>query len=90
MVQWSKICHAWELLPVEASVAEVLVAAVVAQLAAQTLPAAAFCGFYVAKADSKLFNKSSKVVLARDGRAWKNATALPRFVLARADQNPGD
>ncbi len=30
-------------------------------------PAAAFCGFYVAKADSKLFNKSSKVVLARDG-----------------------
>jgi hypothetical protein len=31
-------------------------------------PAAAFCGFYVAKADSKLFNKSSKVVLARDGQ----------------------
>ncbi|MGA2044236.1 MAG: DUF2330 domain-containing protein [Roseiarcus sp.] len=30
-------------------------------------PAAAFCGFYVAQADSKLFNKSSKVVLARDG-----------------------
>jgi hypothetical protein len=29
--------------------------------------AAAFCGFYVAKADSKLFNKSSKVVLTRDG-----------------------
>ena len=30
-------------------------------------PANAFCGFYVAKADAKLFNKSSKVVLARDG-----------------------
>jgi hypothetical protein len=30
-------------------------------------PAAAFCGFYVSKADSKLFNKSSKVVLTRDG-----------------------
>ena len=27
--------------------------------------ASAFCGLYVAKADSKLFNKSSKVVLAR-------------------------
>ena len=27
----------------------------------------AFCGFYVAQADSKLFNQSSKVVLARDG-----------------------
>src|SRR6185295_20106774 len=43
------------------------VAAIIAQLAAQTGPAAAFCGFYVAKADAKLFNKSSKVVLARDG-----------------------
>jgi len=42
-------------------------AAIVAQLVAQTNPAAAFCGFYVAKADSKLFNKSSKVVLSRDG-----------------------
>lgn len=41
--------------------------AILAQLAAQTVPAAAFCGFYVAKADSKLFNKSSKVVLTRDG-----------------------
>jgi hypothetical protein len=30
-------------------------------------PAAAFCGFYVAKADAKLFNQSSKVVLTRDG-----------------------
>ena len=27
----------------------------------------AFCGFYVAKADSKLFNKASQVVLVRDG-----------------------
>jgi hypothetical protein len=27
----------------------------------------AFCGFYVAKADTKLFNKASKVVLVRDG-----------------------
>ncbi|WP_315812143.1 DUF2330 domain-containing protein [Bradyrhizobium sp. SZCCHNR2028] len=30
-------------------------------------PANAFCGFYVAQADAKLFNQSSKVVLARDG-----------------------
>lgn len=29
--------------------------------------AAAFCGFYVAKADSSLFNDASKVVMARDG-----------------------
>jgi len=27
----------------------------------------AFCGFFVGKADSKLFNKASKVVIARDG-----------------------
>src|SRR5262252_6433064 len=35
-------------------------------------PASAFCGFYVAKADAKLFNKSSKVVLAREA----NNTAI--------------
>lgn len=29
--------------------------------------ASAFCGFYVAKADAKLFNKSSQVIIARDG-----------------------
>jgi hypothetical protein len=45
----------------------VAVAAIVAQLATLPGTAFAFCGFYVAKADSKLFNKSSKVVLARDG-----------------------
>ncbi len=30
-------------------------------------PALAFCGFYVTKADTTLFNRASKVVLARDG-----------------------
>lgn len=30
-------------------------------------PAAAFCGFYVSKADTEIFNKASQVVLARDG-----------------------
>jgi hypothetical protein len=30
-------------------------------------PTQAFCGFYVAKADAKLFNRASKVVLARKG-----------------------
>jgi hypothetical protein len=30
-------------------------------------PARAFCGFYVAKADTKLFNEASQVVLVRDG-----------------------
>jgi hypothetical protein len=30
-------------------------------------PAHAFCGFYVAKAGSELFNRSSRVVLVRDG-----------------------
>ncbi|MBV9221354.1 MAG: DUF2330 domain-containing protein [Methylobacteriaceae bacterium] len=39
-------------------------------IATPVAPALAFCGFYVAQADSKLFNKSSKVVLAWDsGRA---------------------
>ena len=30
-------------------------------------PADAFCGFYVAKADTDLFNEASKVALVRDG-----------------------
>jgi hypothetical protein len=30
-------------------------------------PAAAFCGFYVARGDAKLFNQASQVVIARDG-----------------------
>ena len=38
--------------------------AISAQVAAG--PAAAFCGFYVAQADSKLFNKSSKVTPCHD------------------------
>jgi hypothetical protein len=42
-------------------------AAILAAIAACAGPAAAFCGFYVAQADAKLFNKSSKVVLTRDG-----------------------
>lgn len=28
-----------------------------------------FCGFYVAKADAKLFNKASQVILVRDGKS---------------------
>ncbi|MGJ5135918.1 DUF2330 domain-containing protein [Bradyrhizobium oligotrophicum] len=43
----------------------VAVAAILANAA--MAPANAFCGFYVAQADAKLFNQSSKVVLARDG-----------------------
>jgi hypothetical protein len=44
----------------------VAILAIAGELAASTLPAQAFCGFYVAQADAKLFNKSSKVVLAWD------------------------
>ena len=33
------------------------------------LTASAFCGFYVARADSKLYNQSSQVALVRDGRS---------------------
>ena len=43
--------------------------------------AAAFCGFYVAKADSELFNESSKVIIARDG---------PRTILTMANDFRGD
>ena len=36
-------------------------------LGVSTQPAFAFCGFYVSKADTTLFNRASKVVLVRDG-----------------------
>ena len=45
------------------------------------VPAAAFCGFYVAKADTGLFNESSKVVLVRDG---------DRTVITMANDYQGD
>jgi len=32
-----------------------------------SVPASAFCGFYVARADTKLYNQASQVVLVRDG-----------------------
>src|SRR3954465_5264039 len=41
----------------------------------------AFCGFYVAKADTKLFNKASQVVLVRQG---------DRTVLTLANDFKGD
>lgn len=41
----------------------------------------AFCGFYVAKADTKLFNKASQVVMVRDG---------DRTVLTMANDFKGD
>src|SRR5215467_5042556 len=40
-----------------------------------------FCGFYVAKADTKLFNKASQVVLVRDG---------DRTVMTMANDFEGD
>jgi Na+-translocating ferredoxin:NAD+ oxidoreductase RnfD subunit len=39
----------------------------IALLATLVRPAGAFCGFYVAQADAKLFNNSSQVAIARDG-----------------------
>jgi hypothetical protein len=41
--------------------------AVTAMVAWSTPSILGFCGFYVAKADTKLFNKASQVVLVRDG-----------------------
>ena len=43
--------------------------------------AAAFCGFFVAKADTKLFNKASQVVIVRDG---------DRTVMTMANDFKGD
>ncbi len=52
-----------------------------ALLVVATRAALAFCGFYVAKADTKLFNKASQVVMVRDG---------DRTVLTMANDFQGD
>jgi hypothetical protein len=44
-----------------------VLASVLVPLTLSASPAAAFCGFYVGKADAKLFNEASQVILARDG-----------------------
>jgi hypothetical protein len=62
--------------PVPIALAVLLVLA-----AAAAPPAAAFCGFYVAKADSKLYNRASQVVMVRDG---------DRTVLTLANDFKGD
>jgi len=54
--------------------------AAMATLAVASL-AQAFCGFYVARADTSLFNKASQVVLVRDGN---------RTVLTMANDFEGD
>jgi hypothetical protein len=45
----------------------VFAAALVLAMAWSAPPLLSFCGFYCAKADTKLFNKASQVVLVRDG-----------------------
>ena len=61
---------------------KILVAAVAAALTLTvSLTAQAFCGFYVAKADTELFNRASQVVLVRDG---------DRTVLTMANDFEGD
>lgn len=54
---------------------------VLAVLATAAGTALAFCGFYVAKADTRLFNRASQVVLVRDG---------DRTVMTMANDFKGD
>lgn len=58
-----------------------LALAVLAVLIVNTGTVLAFCGFYVAKADTKLFNRASQVVLVRDG---------DRTVMTMANDFKGD
>lgn len=45
----------------------VIAASTILILTCAATPADAFCGFYVSKADTRLFNRASQVVLVRDG-----------------------
>ena len=53
----------------------------IAVLSFNIQPALAFCGFYVAKADSDLYNQASQVIIARDGQ---------RTVLTMSNDYQGD
>src|SRR5262245_19653154 len=59
----------------------VLIASAIVGIAWTSRVLFAFCGFYVAKADTKLFNSASQVVLVRDG---------DRTVLTMANDFRGD
>ena len=51
------------------AMAWLIVVSTLAALVAYATPAAAFCGFYVGKADTGLFNEASQVILVRrDGK----------------------
>src|SRR5919199_3321667 len=49
----------------------------------------AFCGFYVAKADSKLYNQASQVIIARDGDSLRDSFAS-RTILTMANDYQGE
>ena len=64
-----------------------LACAALAALIANTGTALAFCGFYVAKADTRLFNRASQVVLVRDGdRTVMTMAGAPERVIEAASQ----
>jgi hypothetical protein len=58
-----------------------MVLSVLVLLTELSTPAWAFCGFYVSKADTTLFNKASQVAIARDGQ---------RTVITMANDVQGD
>ncbi len=49
---------------------------ILSALTAITVSAQAFCGFYVAKADGKLFNKSSQVIMVRNETSNRNTITM--------------
>lgn len=49
---------------------------IIGALTALTTAAQAFCGFYVAKADGKLFNKSSQVIMVRNESTDRNTITM--------------
>lgn len=70
--EWSQIAKALPKLPAASlnSKGEVMIRLFICCLSLMLFfvpDASAFCGFYVAKADARLFNKASQVVIARDG-----------------------
>jgi Na+-translocating ferredoxin:NAD+ oxidoreductase RnfD subunit len=65
---WTQPGHGHDQPKEESNMKRVVIAATIAGLMiCLDQPLRAFCGFYVCKADTKLFNRASQVVLVRDG-----------------------
>ncbi len=68
----------------------IIIAFIIAVILFFQQPVMAFCGFYVAKADSKLYNQASQVIIARNGDHGVAGQSPNRTILTMANDYQGN